>query len=450
MCLLPSAGPVAETSASLQLAPKPLSAVFQVDVPHLPSGARCGSRRRKLWELNHRQHCPVVGTCLPMDELRRLARRAGLEEKPAADYALHVHAVGQSQERTTFAEMIQRELDRRYSTAIAYFTPARNGIELLLRWRERVAAGDVAGGLWAALTHPACDEVTDKEIYGDIHMLSHQVGGGHRADLKRLAMLEAELARSVADARRDRERAQRRQNELELQLRVRDAQLAQARCEASEHGAARRRLEAQGDDLQRSRGAENEWRRRAEAGERKIEAQRGERVGLQRRIEALESELGELRAEGRAAENALSKLLTPPVTAAVGASAACGTQADCDACAADQTAARLSGRCLLCIGGRENLVGHYRGLVEGLGGRFLHHDGGIEDNPKRLEATLASADAVVCQAGCVSHAAYWKLKEYCKRTNKPCIYLKRAGVTSFARGVELLACGAGVEEANLQ
>ncbi|MCP5268841.1 MAG: DUF2325 domain-containing protein [Zoogloeaceae bacterium] len=51
---------------------------------------------------------------------------------------------------------------------------------------------------------------------------------------------------------------------------------------------------------------------------------------------------------------------------------------------------------------------------------------------------LPAADAVVCQAGCIRHAAYWKLKEHCKRNNKPCIYLKRTGVGSFAHGVGLL------------
>lgn len=417
-----------------QLALRPLSAALNVEVPALPTGARNGSRRRKLWELNHRHHCPVVGTCLPMDELRRLSRRAGLKARSTSDYALHVYAVGQAQERGEFSEIIQRELERRYAPFVTRFAQAASGPELLVRWREAMAAGEVAGALWAALTHPACDEITDKDIYGDIHMLSHQVGGQNRADLRRLAALEGELARLESESRRDRERAQRRQGELELQLRVRDAQLAEARCTASEHEAARRRLESQGADLQRSRGAEAEWRRRAEVAERKLEAQRGERVGLQRRLEALESELAEIRLEREAAENALARLVAPQ--------AACGTLTDCAACPGGQAASRLAGRCLLCIGGRENLVGHYRGLVEALGGRFLHHDGGIEDNPRRLEATLASADAVVCQAGCVSHSAYWKLKEFCKRTNKPCIYLKSAGVTSFARGVEMLAAGA--------
>lgn len=422
----------------------PLSRALQVDVPPIPAPVRSASRRHKLWELNHRQHCPVIGTCLPMEELRRLARRAGLDEKPISDYSLHVHAVSESQQRCAFAEIMQRELERRFAPVIARFATRRDAAGLLALWRETAAAGEVAAALWAALTHPACDEATDKAIYGEIHMLSHQVGGGHRADLKRLAALEIELAKNLAESRRERERLLRRQNELELELRTRETQLSEARCAASEHAAARLRLEAQGDDLQRCRGAELEWRRRADAAERKLETQRGERVGLQRRLDAAEAELKELRIERQVAESALGELAT------FASASACGTLSDCNRCAAGPLAARLDGRCLLCIGGRENLVCHYRGLVEGLGGRFLHHDGGIEDNPKRLEATLASADAVVCQAGCVSHAAYWKLKEYCKRHNKPCVYLKRSGVTSFARGVELLASGAEVEEANFQ
>ncbi|MFZ2853291.1 MAG: DUF2325 domain-containing protein [Rhodocyclaceae bacterium] len=431
-----------------------MSTALQASAAPLRAGPRAGSRRRKLWELNHRQHCPVIGTCLPMDELRRLARRAGLDEKTVADYALHVHAVSESQTHSDFAAIIQRALERRFAPVVGRFSALRDPSAVLALWRETVAAGEVAGALWAALTHPACDDPTDKAIYGEIHMLSHQVGAGHRADLKRLALVDGDLARISAEAGRDRERAQRRQNELALQLHVRDAQLAEARCALSEQQAVRRRLEAQGDDLQRSRGVEAELRRRAEVAERRLEAQRGERIGLQRRLEAAEAAVQELLAESRVAEAALGALCANGAAAgtAAHAAAACGTLSDCSVCPGGPQAARLDGRCLLCIGGRENLVGHYRGLVEGLGGRFLHHDGGIEDNPKRLETTLASADAVVCQAGCVSHAAYWKLKAYCKRHNKPCVYLKRSGITSFARGVDLLAQGAGeeIDEALLQ
>ncbi|MDQ5879712.1 MAG: hypothetical protein QG638_2449, partial [Pseudomonadota bacterium] len=45
------------------------------------------------------------------------------------------------------------------------------------------------------------------------------------------------------------------------------------------------------------------------------------------------------------------------------------------------------------------------------------------------------ADIVICQAGCISHNAYWRVKEHCKRTGKRCVFVKSAGVASFDRAV---------------
>ena len=75
----------------------------------------------------------------------------------------------------------------------------------------------------------------------------------------------------------------------------------------------------------------------------------------------------------------------------------------------------------------------YRGLVEGSGARFLHHDGGEENNFARLEAGLAAADLVICQTGCVSHGAYWRVKDFCKRHGKRCVFVEKPSATSLAR-----------------
>ncbi|WP_291993110.1 DUF2325 domain-containing protein [Candidatus Accumulibacter sp. ACC003] len=76
-----------------------------------------------------------------------------------------------------------------------------------------------------------------------------------------------------------------------------------------------------------------------------------------------------------------------------------------------------------------------RKVVEQRGGNFLHHDGGLEESLHRIDAALAAADLVVCQAGCISHNAYWRVKEQCKRTGKQCVFLKSPGVASFGRVV---------------
>ena len=38
-----------------------------------------------------------------------------------------------------------------------------------------------------------------------------------------------------------------------------------------------------------------------------------------------------------------------------------------------------------------------------------------------LDASLAAADLVICQTGCISHDQYWRVQDHCRRTGKPCI-----------------------------
>jgi hypothetical protein len=96
----------------------------------------------------------------------------------------------------------------------------------------------------------------------------------------------------------------------------------------------------------------------------------------------------------------------------------------------------LSGKRVLCVGGRSGSLKSYREVVEQSGGEFLHHDGGLEESLQRIDSIVAAADIVICQAGCISHNAYWRVKEHCKRTGKRCVFVKNAGVSSFDRAVD--------------
>ncbi|HEV8688835.1 MAG TPA: DUF2325 domain-containing protein, partial [Ideonella sp.] len=77
----------------------------------------------------------------------------------------------------------------------------------------------------------------------------------------------------------------------------------------------------------------------------------------------------------------------------------------------------------------------YRKLIERVGARFLHHDGGHEDGTSQLDATLDSADLVICQTGCISHNAYWRVKDHCKRTGKRCLFVDNPSSTSLRRAL---------------
>ena len=92
-------------------------------------------------------------------------------------------------------------------------------------WQEALANGDIPGAYWATLTHPACNEALVREIFAQVHMLSHLVGAANRADIRRLRQLEEDKAALEADLAQLRERlaavtAARDQAVRELQTRV--------------------------------------------------------------------------------------------------------------------------------------------------------------------------------------------------------------------------------------
>jgi hypothetical protein len=42
-----------------------------------------------------------------------------------------------------------------------------------------------------------------------------------------------------------------------------------------------------------------------------------------------------------------------------------------------------------------------------------------------LDAGLADADLVICQAGCVSHGDWWRVRDDCSRTGKQCVLVEQ-------------------------
>lgn len=395
-------------------------------------GTPTAARRRKLWELEAKQHCPLIGTCLPMEELARFARRFAFAGNPNSEFELHVEAVGLAASRTPFAEALQRHLDRKYAAALHRFDSARSADELATLWQAHYRRGEIAGPLWAAVSHRHATKETRQQVYGDLHMLSHQVGAGQAADARQLTHLATE--NNELRASLERERRERAVSEAALRdqlqsLADRNAALhadtaslgaLQARLHALENGIAMtdmgRRLLA----LQ----AANDQLRSAAQRVAEVEARLARTTADS---EALRSERNQLAAE----RDALEQLLAFDAPAAT----------DCPGACATCPAADKPERCVLCVGGRTTLLPQYRQLAERLGIRLLHHDGGLEEALSRLPDLIHAADAVICPTDCVSHSAYYQLKRQCKRSGKPCLLFKGAGVSGFAVALTRLSSG---------
>jgi len=98
-----------------------------------------------------------------------------------------------------------------------------------------------------------------------------------------------------------------------------------------------------------------------------------------------------------------------------------------------QAPADLREKAVLCVGHEDEAPSLARQLVEIAGGRYLHHDGGADADDPALEASLRAADLVICQTGCVSHGAYWRVQDHCRRTGKPCVLVGEPQPMMFVR-----------------
>ncbi len=383
--------------------------------------AKSTSRRRRLWEIPHKFHCPVVGCCFEVKELRALMHKVMHLPRDTSDFVLHTTAVGACETRTPLADLLHKTLEKRHALTIRRFAAAKTPDAVRRVWQEAVSSGvELPGALWAAWTHPACDNLLEHEIYADIHMIQHQVGTGTRADLKALQLARAENNALRHQLQALRQEAETARNEKARETRLLGDRLTELRAEQAGRDACIAHLSA---ELGKLRDSLPELKQRQALARRADDAEaRAAALSAQCREQAEELE----RLRRRVGERETMRTELPSHAAPL---------AQADAAPALSASESLDGKCVLCVGGRSGALDGYRDAVERHGGRFLHHDGGLEESLHRIDGALAAADLVICQTGCISHNAYWRVKEQCKRTGKPCVFVKGSGISSFGRAL---------------
>jgi len=421
---LPSAAP-----AALPFKPKPMpqlaehevaSRVQQLLAPPSPHG------RHKIWEFDSNLHCSIIGTCLTNAELRQALGKLGLKETDAtSEHDLHASAVLLAGKRHDGARLLQKALERRHRVTVNQFARVKTPIEVRALWQEAVQRGEIPGAYWAALTHPATTDALAREIFAEVHMLSHLVGAANRADIRRLHQLEAENAELQA-------KVQRQQQQLRDAIVARDATIRELRRALEASIGQTRQVDAvetaQGAgwtavaaDL-KSRLARSESRRgriEHQLGDarRRLNAEREARAAAEQREMALRGEI-------EALETSLAGAVeVPPEKHAP----------------LNPSPLNLT---ILYVGGRPAQIGHLRALAERFGAMFLHHDGGLEERGGLLPGLVSRADSILFPVDCVSHSAMSLVKRLCQQAGKPFIPLRSAGLAPFCAALKNTAPGA--------
>jgi hypothetical protein len=386
-----------------------------------------GSARRRLWDLSSHCHCPVIGVCLPPGALRKVLTKFLDSRSTLNDYEAHTGAVSACISRNPVSNALQRELDQRHALIIRQFRNLKSTEELEHQWNESLHSGDIAGAFWAGLTHGHCNPALEEQMCRDIHMLQHQAGAEMRDTRNRFALLRKENAALSEELQRAQDKARRMQTEKTEKLEWLETALMRTRADCIAKDTVIASLQAELEELRQS---VPELPSRLQL--------REQNARLQDRIALLERQNGLFRAAGASIPAATAP--SRPLSHSEGrASAPTGAMPVPPPVPADTARVSFEHKMVLCVGGRDGNIAAYRRLIEHVGGQFAHHDGGRQDNLKQLDNSLAAADLVICQTGCISHNAYWRVKEHCKRTGTRCMFVENPSLSSLSKGIEALS-----------
>jgi hypothetical protein len=362
-------------------------------------------KRRRLWQLPTQAHELLLAMSFTPDVLRREAARTlgqihcGVCVLNGRDVDVLYSVVHDMVTRNPLSEMLHKRLGELHAVAVRRLAAVRDAPTLQAAWLQALADDRMPSALWALLTHPLGAGLESKALYDArawVFVHSRRSVG--------LLQAQAQVDGRVQEARQ-------RADDLHARLSAQHHQAAEALSKAQAEIA---RLNGDLARLQQPTAGS------------------AQPVAV--------APMANYRDELSVSTVRANRLAQPAVPVAAPPANPTPPRAPKQAHIVDprEPLAQpivVHGRRVLCVGGIQHAVARYRGRIEKLGGHFEHHDGGLEDSVHALDGRLSRADLVICQAACINHEAYHRVKRHCERTGTPCVYLDRPSLSRLDRAL---------------
>ncbi len=399
--------------------------------------------RKKIWELESRYHCSIIGICLSKYDVEKLARKFSYspsgDEPYHHEHQLHIFLVSLSSEKSGESKFINKYLDKKYKNRVKEYTKLKDDDSIWELFLADMQNDRISGSYWAVMTHPSASEALIKKIYGKIHMLSHYIVPKHFKYKTKLQNLVEEAA--CLKDRMEKQYVEFMRREKELLTRIRELE-KEAKIQASTKKLLNQMMHqwATNDNASQTQSKsdvkelkDGSWQatNNKRITNKEIKRLKKENLRLihslekkEAVIEKLESETENIRKQIRFLKNELNKPTTSKVCSC--------KDKNTEKCPGPD----LCGKRLLYVGGQNSLIPYYKKIAQKHGAVLFHHDGGKEVSVHRLPSLLSKADAVICPLDCISHEACICVKKICKKSGKPFIPIKSSGISSLAKCLE--------------
>jgi hypothetical protein len=377
----------------------------------------CGENplRRRSWMIHSHFKCPVVGTCLSLEEQKRILKKTGYSVKNRTAYEIHGIFVHSLSDKNKLSRRIDAFLQKKFKYEISEFFGLDRSL-FLDAWKTHFRKGEIAGLLWVAATRIDLREEDISLIFGEIHIQMH-LNAKHNLNLRRRLFSQEEenrkLVQRLKDSTRIRKTLKKENENLkrnQMELRRQNAFLENENLSIEKEMSILR-----GDTGILDIEAENQ-QLRDEVGNL------SEEIGdYQQRLNDLWGQNNKLlsKLEIQHEINDHLKKEMEEIFTRFSALTRCDETCPCfDLCR----------KRILIVGGINRMESLYRQLIEENGGIFEYHDGHIKGGKKTLENRIRRADIVLCPVNINSHNACSVVKKMGKKHRKSVQMLAGSGL----------------------
>ncbi len=398
-----------------------------------PVKAGCAENisRRRAWMIHSHFKCSVVGTCLSLEEQKKILKKTGNSIKNRSVYEIHGIFVRSLSDKNRLSTRIDAYLHRKYKYEISKFF----GLDRPLffdAWKTHFQKGEIVGLLWVAATRTDLKEKDIDSIFGDIHMQMY-LNAGHNIKLRQRLSSQREVnlklnkkfKESIQTRRtlkKENERLEREQAELRRQYAFLEKNKLAIEKELSNLRENTRMLEFKDENKQLHDELAN-------LTEKIVNYQRGEEI-LQGQNNKLLSKFERQHEMNEHLKEEMESIVTQ-----ISALNRC-----------DETCPSfdLCQKRILIVGGIDRMESLYRQLIEENGGIFEHYDGHMNGGKRALENRIRRADIVLCPVNINSHNACSVTKKLGKKYSRPVHMLAGSGLSAISHALMESQKGASI------
>jgi len=374
--------------------------------------------QKRIWEINAVFRCQLIGFGLSMAEQKQIVKKVYRKIKRFSDFEIHEILVNGITDDSPLSKRVESFLNRKYGTEITEWGDCTSE-----EWRNifnsHYEHDNLGALIWISAAYILLSEEEACEIFGKIHILSHNQFQQHRCLLTNLSCAEkrtSDLQEKYFAVRKqlDEERGERRK--LQAENKIQEQKLGD--------------LWAENERFKKAGDFQHKKTNESLLGQiRKLEQFLESRNDSIERLKAERNRLNQnLSGQNRLFENMqleFEKILTifKP------------DESQCSKCEQHD----LCDRKVLIVGGISKLRTFYQQLVIKMGGLFEYHDGYLDNGDKVLTNQIGRSDIVICPVDINSHAACMQVKKNCKKLSKPYFMLRNSSVSTVYKTLQKLA-----------